>query len=547
MRTLTLVFCVATVGGYLHFQKEIPNGGNVSHPCKLNDTWEGVGHLNPYGEGYLNPFGQDFKSAGMTWTKTLCKTDSDGDGKTNGEELGDPECIWTKGSSPTVTHDISHPGVCTPYSAPACQAVNTWIDCEIKDKTCDAINEIGMKNTTVRIPETAVPLAETTYHCMLFEFPADGDYHFVAFEPYIDNANVNHHILLFGCDDSVKALRTSNINSVRPCNATPEPYCQTLMGVWNYGSPSQCMHKNAGFRIGQNGYRHAVLQLHWNNPEHRSDYTDSSGMKLYFTSNLRQHDATTLTVGTTYIEIPPGEENVEVEALCSSDCSSRYLSGPIYIISAENHMHLLGRKQKIQLYRKGVWIADITNEVFKYGTNNYFQFTTPIEVLPGDEIKITCSYNSVDQNLTTIMGEDTSDEMCFGFLIVYPEQHLTGRDCASWMDLDLCKVIDFNSDFPTMNGCYTNSLINPFNTDLAAIITNLNKLCKPFDLCTSECKRYVRDLISKNKCFQGTIDLFLRHYAVSHAKFLMTIFAAIDSCKAEIELDTCQDRCDLIA
>lgn len=36
--------------------------------------------------------------------------DSDGDGKTNGQELGDPHCTWTKGEIPTHTNGLSHPG-----------------------------------------------------------------------------------------------------------------------------------------------------------------------------------------------------------------------------------------------------------------------------------------------------------------------------------------------------------------------------------------------------------------------------------------------------
>ena len=41
----------------------------------------------------------------------MCKTDSDGDGRTNGEELGDPQCIWTEGSDPTRSYGITHPGI----------------------------------------------------------------------------------------------------------------------------------------------------------------------------------------------------------------------------------------------------------------------------------------------------------------------------------------------------------------------------------------------------------------------------------------------------
>ena len=46
----------------------------------------------------------------QTWTRELCMMDSDGDGRTNGEELGDPRCVWTpRGGAPTNTAS-GHPG-----------------------------------------------------------------------------------------------------------------------------------------------------------------------------------------------------------------------------------------------------------------------------------------------------------------------------------------------------------------------------------------------------------------------------------------------------
>jgi hypothetical protein len=60
-----------------------------------------------------NSFSAAFRDAGNVWTTNFCNEDSDGDGFTNGEELGDPDCLWFAGSSiePTRTTDISHPGL----------------------------------------------------------------------------------------------------------------------------------------------------------------------------------------------------------------------------------------------------------------------------------------------------------------------------------------------------------------------------------------------------------------------------------------------------
>ncbi|GFN79665.1 N-acetylated-alpha-linked acidic dipeptidase-like protein [Plakobranchus ocellatus] len=94
---------------YQTFQNQIPNGNNVPHPCLANYMWPGVGHENRLGGGVRNPFGQDFARMGYRWSSQLCQADSDGDGRTNGDELGDPNCVWTVGQIPARVSDITHP------------------------------------------------------------------------------------------------------------------------------------------------------------------------------------------------------------------------------------------------------------------------------------------------------------------------------------------------------------------------------------------------------------------------------------------------------
>ena len=44
------------------------------------------------------------------YNSDLCAKDSDGDGRSNGEEMGDPECVWQQGQTPS-TAPIGHPGI----------------------------------------------------------------------------------------------------------------------------------------------------------------------------------------------------------------------------------------------------------------------------------------------------------------------------------------------------------------------------------------------------------------------------------------------------
>ena len=43
------------------------------------------------------------------WNDAICNDDSDGDGATNGEELGDPDCVWVRGQAPDSTEGITDP------------------------------------------------------------------------------------------------------------------------------------------------------------------------------------------------------------------------------------------------------------------------------------------------------------------------------------------------------------------------------------------------------------------------------------------------------
>ena len=107
------------VQAHSNFANLIPNGHNVVGAD--GSPWPAVGHIGPrpptaaqdiqIGGGFSrNPFGLDFAKGGFKWTRELCAKDSDGDGVTNGRELGDPECLWEPGRTPSRVHNVTHPG-----------------------------------------------------------------------------------------------------------------------------------------------------------------------------------------------------------------------------------------------------------------------------------------------------------------------------------------------------------------------------------------------------------------------------------------------------
>ena len=90
------------------------------------------------------------------------------------------------------------------------------------------------------------------------------------------------------------------------------------------------------------GSNAVIFQLHWNNPDLVQHFTDSSGMKVYYTPNLRQYDAELFVFGQEYLSIPPMTDSITYEATCPSDCTIDMFKQKVYITRAINHMHYLG-------------------------------------------------------------------------------------------------------------------------------------------------------------------------------------------------------------
>mmetsp|Transcript_28299 Transcript_28299/g.92371 ORF Transcript_28299/g.92371 Transcript_28299/m.92371 type:complete len:425 (-) Transcript_28299:212-1486(-) len=114
------------VSAHVAYQGLLPNALNVYKTVAL-------GHVTGTGGGELNAFGLAFKAHNFVWTKELCEEDSDGDGESNGLELGDPCCRWVKGGSvqPDRAWQLSHPGKTSDkskFEPPNCAAAELVVE-----------------------------------------------------------------------------------------------------------------------------------------------------------------------------------------------------------------------------------------------------------------------------------------------------------------------------------------------------------------------------------------------------------------------------------
>jgi len=107
---ISMIFFLASITlmiGRSFRVSKVPYGSKYS--CNTCHTNGGGSPLNPFGldvESRVTPDGTE-----VFWGPELAALDSDGDGFTNGEELQDPDGLWSEGSpSPGDPALVTHPG-----------------------------------------------------------------------------------------------------------------------------------------------------------------------------------------------------------------------------------------------------------------------------------------------------------------------------------------------------------------------------------------------------------------------------------------------------
>ena len=401
-----VLLCLLPEAGraYPSYQARVPNG--------QQQAW---GHVNPAGGGARNQFGRDFGTAGKVWTPQLCAADSDGDGLSNGLELGDPDCEWSEGQTPRYTTGIRHPGVPTG---------------DVQEAGYDSCAEadIPANASTVRFNFTEHPVAavETKYVCAPMRFPSDMKRWIRKFSPVLDNAEV-HHILIYKCDVPVA-------NSSPNC-LDMAASCPTIIYAWAVGASDFCLPPGLGIPVGPGFAQHMVMEIHYDNPTMKEGVFDSSGVEMSLVEDDPGVDAGLLMVGEPGIlslpsslapaiqgvRVNPGEASHNFSTTCPSTCtSSKVPQDGLTVVATFSHAHQAGRK----LHVRRVGTDGTTGFLIKDDDFDFdLQQIVPLrpadykKIEKGDTLTVSCTFDTTRRgDVVTVSGEASDQEMWYVFV-----------------------------------------------------------------------------------------------------------------------------------
>ncbi|XP_050715576.1 uncharacterized protein LOC126998176 [Eriocheir sinensis] len=281
---------------------------------------------------------------------------------------------------------------------------------------------------------------DTLYWCKIFKMPPTPvKSHMIGYVPVVqqENAEHVHHVLFYECyvPDSDTHFEKWVSWEGTQCYSANMPnswnYCKSVVIAWGVGGEGEMFPEHTGTPMGEEhgGATYFMMEMHYDNPNLRQGVVDSSGIRIFYTENLREYDSGTLMFGQHVfpsIIIPPGQPRFLAAGFCDTTCTQQMLPKEgVKIFQGVLHSHLLGTSLFLRHIRDGQELPVIMKDTsydFNYQSTRVFQ--EEVTVLPGDILITECYYDSSNRSKPTFAGLGTEEEMCLAFLNYYPRVDL---------------------------------------------------------------------------------------------------------------------------
>ncbi|KAL0967362.1 hypothetical protein UPYG_G00251280 [Umbra pygmaea] len=295
----------------------------------------------------------------------------------------------------------------------------------------------GTMSFSLRNINVSVPVKDTTYWCQILKIQqVPKKHHIIRIEPLIQRGHENlvHHILLYQCDSRLNERELYFGHECYHPNM-PDSFltCETIVFAWAIGGEGFTYPPHVGLSIGTSTDPvNVLMEIHYDNPFLQQGMVDSSGLRLFYTPELRQYDAGVLEIGvwvSLYHMLPPGMPEYVSEGHCTRECLQESLGqempGGVRVFAVLMHAHLAGRALRTRHFRKQEELQPLSHdEGFDFNFQEFQLLKEERLLLPSDNLITECKYNTKGRKSMTWGGLSTRDEMCLSYLLYYPRVNL---------------------------------------------------------------------------------------------------------------------------
>lgn len=209
---------------------------------------------------------------------------------------------------------------------------------------------------------------------------------------------------------------------------SPSLACNTVVASWARGSEGFSFPPEAGYPLDSSNSRYYLLETHYTALQEGSlGGLEHSGLRLYYTPELRRHDAGVISIGMDpnwrHI-IPPGQQKVVSSGHCVSDCTRQAFSeNGINMFAVVMKTHRIGKQVLLKHIRDGIEQPPIAADYnLDADYQEYRKLGVSVKILPGDHLITECTYNSSGRSAITLGGLTSREETCLVMGLYYPKQ-----------------------------------------------------------------------------------------------------------------------------
>ncbi|KAF6208592.1 hypothetical protein GE061_017050 [Apolygus lucorum] len=299
----------------------------------------------------------------------------------------------------------------------------------------------------VRAPNFLLPTQSASfYFCKIYKIPQlDSKHHITGFTPWFekDHEGLIEHMVLYSClggDEFEEYLSHPGTGCRDPKKPLAWKSCTTPIVTWAAGSRGEHFPDHVGLPIseGEGKATYFMLEIHYDNPAQQR-VQDNSGLRIYYTPNLREYDGSILVTGVTPSSlqiIPPKQKNFTSTGYCDNQCTNlMFPEDGIKIVSVAFHTHSTGRRVKMMRLREGETAQVIAqDDHFDPRFQQSRRLHKEAVILPGDQIITECVYSTINRTRITFGGYTVRDETCLAYVLYYPRAALSS--CTSMTPAD---------------------------------------------------------------------------------------------------------------
>lgn len=245
----------------------------------------------------------------------------------------------------------------------------------------------------------------------------------------IGGASGLQHVILYECQDNPEMDKLASSPGRACYDPQSQPLsCSTVVASWARGSEGFSFPPEAGYPLDSSNSRFYLLETHYTSPMDGSlGGLEGSGLRLYYTPELRRHDAGVISIGMDpnwrHI-IPPGQQRVVSSGHCVSECTRQAFShNGINMFAVVMKTHRIGRQVALKHIRDGVELPPIaSDDNLDSDYQEYRKLGVPVKIAPGDHLITECTYNSSGRTAITLGGLTSREETCLVMGLYYPKQ-----------------------------------------------------------------------------------------------------------------------------